>query len=429
MSQHSAPDDPAATPVPAAPQPRPATAWARLPLRWRALVLLSLARLAMGFQFQAIGATGHTIRSEFGVDLTWIGWLVGLYLLPGIALALPSGLLGARFGAKPVAVAGLALMAIGGLVCALADDTATLSVGRLVCGVGGVLFSVIATKMIADWFAGHELVLAMSILVNTWPIGIALALLVLGDVAAAHGTGAAFGITAAAAAASLALLGLAYRSPRTSGGERGGGLSALQRREWRLLLLAGGAWMAFNVVYAVLMSFLPLVMIAQGGDAILANRLTALMTLLIIGSVPAGGWLAQRTGRPVLVAIVALLLTAALLVAMHVEGPGVPLLVATGLVIGLPVGTLVAAPAHFLRPETRAVGMGVFHSVFYLGMGVLPAVIAAAAQWLGSVSHVLTIGAALVVLTAGLSAMAGWRDAPGARAHDLPHASQQWRRR
>jgi hypothetical protein len=94
------------------------------------------------------------------------------------------------------------------------------------------------------------------------------------------------------------------------------------------------------------------------------------------------------------------------------------LLVATGLVIGLPVGTLIAAPAQFLRPQTRAVGMGVFHTIFYLGMGVLPAIVAAMAQRLGSVSHVLTIGAAMVVLTAGLIAAVGWRLAVGRSAHE-----------
>ncbi|MFA7505442.1 MAG: MFS transporter [Burkholderiaceae bacterium] len=397
----------------------PVAGWHAIPPRWRALILLSLARLAMGFQFQAVGATGSSIQAEYGVDLTWIGWLIGLYLFPGIALALPSGLLGARFGAKPIALAGMALMMLGGLACAFAGDTAMLATGRLLCGAGGVLFSVIATKMIADWFAGHELVLAMSILVNTWPIGIALALLTLGDVAGAHGTGAAFGITAVAAAASLALLAVGYRSPGSAAAERGAGLGALQRREWQLLLITGAAWMVFNVVYAALAGFLPLVMIEQGTDATQANRLTALMTLLIIGSVPGGGWLAERTGRPILIAVASLALTATVLVAMHVHGPGVPLLLATGLVIGLPVGTLIAAPAQFLRPETRAVGMGVFHTIFYLGMGVLPAAMAAAAQSLGSVSHVLTIGAAMVVLTAGLTGLAAWWDSASTRTRAM----------
>src|SRR5690606_32997995 len=271
-------------------------------------------------------------------------------------------------------------MSLGGLVCAFAGDTYMLTVGRLVCGAGGVLYSVIVTEMIADWFAGHGLVLAMSILVNTWPIGVAPALLVLGDVAEAHGSGTAFGITAVGAAAAMALLAFAYRSPASAAAQQGLGLGALDRREWRLLLVAGAAWMAFNVVYAMLAGFLPLVMIEQGTDATQANRLTALMSLLIIASVPAGGWLAQRTGRPILIAAAALVLTALLLVAMHVAGPGVSLLLATGLVIGLPVGTLVAVPAQFLRPQTRAVGMGVFHTLFYVGMGLLPALIAAAAQ-------------------------------------------------
>jgi len=74
--------------------------------RWRALWVLSTARVAMGFQFQAIGSTGPLLREQFGLSLADIGWLVGIYLLPGVVLALPGGLLSARFGDRRIAMAG-----------------------------------------------------------------------------------------------------------------------------------------------------------------------------------------------------------------------------------------------------------------------------------------------------------------------------------
>ena len=70
-------------------------------------------------------------------------------------------------------------MLIGGLAMALSNSWNMQIAGRLVAGAGGVLLNVQMTKMIADWFAGHEIATAMAIFVNSWPAGIALSLLTL----------------------------------------------------------------------------------------------------------------------------------------------------------------------------------------------------------------------------------------------------------
>ena len=41
--------------------------------------MLCLARVAMGFQFQSIGAIAGPLQHHYGLDLGYIGWLVGLY--------------------------------------------------------------------------------------------------------------------------------------------------------------------------------------------------------------------------------------------------------------------------------------------------------------------------------------------------------------
>ena len=107
--------------------------------RWRALWVLSAARVAMGFQFQVVGATAPLLREQYGLALADIGWLVGLFVAPGVVLALPGGMLSARWGDRRIAIAGTAAMMMGGVVCALAADATTLQVGRLIGGIGGVL--------------------------------------------------------------------------------------------------------------------------------------------------------------------------------------------------------------------------------------------------------------------------------------------------
>src|SRR5712664_994149 len=68
--------------------------------RWFILAVLFVVRLTMAFQFQSVAAVAPLLGSEFGVSLADIGILIGLYFAPGVALALPGGAIGQRFGDK-----------------------------------------------------------------------------------------------------------------------------------------------------------------------------------------------------------------------------------------------------------------------------------------------------------------------------------------
>jgi MFS family permease len=57
-------------------------------------------------------------------------------------------------------------------------------------------------------------------------------------------------------------------------------------------------------------------------------------------------------------------------------------IIAGGIVGGLPAGAFVNLPAEFLRPQSRAPGMGVFYTVYYVGCAILPAL----AGWLSDIT-------------------------------------------
>src|SRR5690349_899493 len=147
--------------------------------RWLILAILTFARLAVGFQFQSLSAVSHLLVERFHVGYTMFGTLIGLYLLPGIAVALPGGLLAQRYGDKRIVCLGLLGMILGGSLMGLATDLPQLLAGRVLSGSGAVLLNVVVTKMVTDWFEGHNIVSALGILVTSWPLGIALALVIL----------------------------------------------------------------------------------------------------------------------------------------------------------------------------------------------------------------------------------------------------------
>ena len=201
--------------------------------RWIILAVLFLARTAMGFQFQAVGALSSLVIADLGIDYGKLGLLIGLYLLPGVVIAFPGGLLGRHFGDKRTVIVGLALMIAGGLLTMSSNDYAGILAGRLISGVGAVLLNVLLTKMTTDWFIGREIGTALALLVSSWPIGIGIALVTLPWIAVHGSIGMAFGSTAAAAAVVLIAIAILYRVP-----PRGAWLDATRPNRTNALVVA-----------------------------------------------------------------------------------------------------------------------------------------------------------------------------------------------
>lgn len=174
--------------------------------RWKMLALLFTARTAMGFQFQSVASVSSWLNTDLHLGYAAVGTLIGLYMLPGIVIAFPGGLLTRRYGDRTVCTIGIILMIAGALVAAAPVGAAPVFAGRLIAGVGAVLMNLVLTKMAADWFAGREIVLAMGVLLASWPFGIAAGLLGQPLLAAAEGWRSVMIVVAAFCAIGLVLI-------------------------------------------------------------------------------------------------------------------------------------------------------------------------------------------------------------------------------
>jgi predicted MFS family arabinose efflux permease len=224
--------------------------------RWFILVVLFTARFTLGFQFQSAGSVTPLMVQDFGVDYTGVGTLVGLYMIPGLFLTVPSGFIGQRFGDKRIVLIGLAIMAGGGVVAGAADNYALVAAGRLASGSGAAVLFVLLTKMLADWFVDKELFFGMSVFIIGWPIGIAAGQAVQASIADASSWHAVFYLTALGCVIALVMFSL-YRTPPKLADRAAGSFSALSRRELLLVTIAGLVWMFINGAYLNLLSFGP----------------------------------------------------------------------------------------------------------------------------------------------------------------------------
>jgi MFS family permease len=372
--------------------------------RWNVLILLFIVRLSMAFQFQSVASMSPAMMKEYGVGLGDIGFLISLYLAPGLAFALPGGEIGRRFGDKRVVLFGLALMTAGGLAMALAPTLEWQAwgwqvAGRIVAGIGGVLLNVLMSKMVTDWFAGKEIATAMAIFVNSWPAGIALCLFLVPAIVAAKGIASALLLTAAFCLLGFILLATLYHPPpQTKSGAAAAPAAWPHPSAIRAVVAAGCIWGLFNAAVGMVFGFGTTMLVERGWGLAAAGSATSLVFWLVSVSVPIGGVLADRTGKHIAIMLGGFALFAvALLIAARTDAV-IPAFAALGLVGGLSAGPIMSLPARVLAPQLRAVGMGIYFTLFYLSVVSAPIVAGVLSNRIGTAAAAFDFGAFMLAL-------------------------------
>lgn len=360
------------------------------------LTALACARIAFGYQFQTVATLATDLSSRFGLSYAQLGALIGSYMISGFIVALPLGLIGRRLGEGRVLMVGLALMTAGCVYSALAATAAGIGLGRAAAGIGAVAMIVLQNKIIAEWFSGARFMLAISVSVCAFPVGMGLAQLLLPWVLQGRGLSAALLTDAMPAGLALFLfLGSHAEPPHAAPVPRR--FSLPSPRECLLLLIAGCGWMVYTAGFAAWASYLP-ASLSLRGFSLAAIGTT--MTIATWGNVPAtmaGGGLAARFGG------LNIFLAGTIFLSIGMAGSalaGWPVVWAVfiGILGSIQPGVLMAIGTLSARPENRAVGMGIFYTLYYLGGTVAPALCGVAADYAGRPEAGILAAAALSAL-------------------------------
>jgi predicted MFS family arabinose efflux permease len=333
--------------------------------------------------------------TDLGIGYAEVGMLLGAYLLPGILVAFPAGLLGRRISDKTLGLTGLVLMAVSGLALSHSGDFAFALGARLIGGVGATVVILVATKMVADWFDAREIVLAMSLLQMSWPFGAMIALPVQTYIGQAFGLSAVMASGTVCAVAVLCAFAFVPQSSTPVQTASAGG--KLPGAALVPVVIAGTIWGCMNLACVLFFSYAPLLLVAQGSSPTMSASLTSLAIWFTILAIPAGGYVVHRSGRPI-VAIIACGVIAASALALFVADfhPIIACLI-FGVAIGPLSGAILSLPAKVLEPADRSVGFGLFYTCFYLLMAVGPTAAGRLQDAWGSPSAALVAGAVLLL--------------------------------
>lgn len=370
-----------------------------MPMRWVMLLLLFLVRLSMGYQFQSVASLSSTLVEEFGFSYAEIGTLIGFFLLPGIVVSIPSGLMTRAVTDKNLLMLGAGAMVAGGIVMGMAANPSSLYWGRLLTGIGGSIFNVILTKMVSEWFFEKEIVTALGIMLTAWPIGIVLGLHTLAPIGELYGWNWAMYATAGLALFGLLLTLWFYReAPAPAARDTAPPRFGLPMRQFIHMSAVAIAWTMLNAALIVAVSFGPGALVESGYDGASARTAASLFMWVMLFSLPLGGRAVEMLGYITPTIVVCYLITAgAMLAIAQGLAPEFSYILA-GLCFGLPAGAVMALTAEAVSSGNRGPGLGIFYTWYFVGMTVAPAL----AGWSRDISGT---AAAPIFLAAGMMVM------------------------
>ncbi len=96
---------------------------------------------------------------------------MSLFALPGIFIAIPTGILSDRVGIRKVGLISLPLMVIGTFLIGVSGSFPLMLAGRIVSGIGALTLAIILPPLLSHWFTQRELGLAMGIFNTGLPLG------------------------------------------------------------------------------------------------------------------------------------------------------------------------------------------------------------------------------------------------------------------
>lgn len=141
------------------------------------LFVLFLINTMNFFDRQILGAVGESVKEEFGLSDTELGWLGTAFTLLYAVVGLPFGLLADRVSRRWILSAGVTLWSVLTAASGIAQSFRQLFAIRLGVGVGEASCAPAATSLIADLFPSTRRAWALSVFMMGLPIGLGMSLI------------------------------------------------------------------------------------------------------------------------------------------------------------------------------------------------------------------------------------------------------------
>lgn len=265
--------------------------------RWGAVWAVFLGGLMCGAYIGKVPPALPAMRADLGLSLVETGFIATMINVLGGIVGMFAGVFADRYGHKRFALAGLAAMAAGGLLGALAWGYPALLASRFIEGFGFILTTVSGVALMTGVAAPEDRPRALSMWSTYMPTGGSIALVLAPLAIAAIGWRGYWVAHAMAALACFILIARWVPAPRF-GGQVGSLRLARESLAQPGSVSLSLTFLFYTAQWAAVMVWLPTFAIDKAGASVaVAAWLTAGMVAINIPGNLFGGWLMSR-GAP-----------------------------------------------------------------------------------------------------------------------------------
>ena len=331
--------------------------------RYQNPVLVGIVLLISGISVAMIQYKVPTIMTNlmglFSMDASTASWLMSIFTLVSIFVALPAGALAQRFGAKRMLIIACGIAIVGSLIGLASDTSPMLIVSRAVEGAALTILTTCGPIIVQQNVSPDKVGTSMGIW-GMWGF---------------DGLWIAFAVVTAVAAA-LVLVFIRKPAQMPVAVEAQDVVTQPVRKPRyrdifsKDMFLFFGAFVVYNICMLAILAFVPTILQMQGFDATLSGIISTAPMLLSIISSPLFGVISDKIGRNKPLLIIAMLVMGPCTFLLYTQtGPllwvGV---IAMGLLGMGGIGQYLSGFTKLLpSPELASVGMGVL--VTFQGVG------------------------------------------------------------
>ncbi len=253
----------------------------KLTFRWAVLAVVTLAHALGAFSILSVAPLSPFLLDSFHLSRTQAGLFLPAIYLGGVLMSLPAGWLTDRLGVRLTLVIGQGITGVMFGLAGLGLGFPALLAILFLGGFGWAVLNPATGKAIVEWFAPRERGLAMGVKQTGLTLGGIAAALLLPPLALVTGWRRALEVAASTSLLSAALVGLAYRTPRTQRRETPADRPRLAEIATFLgrpgLLVVFGCGLALSIAQSSVLAYLVLyAKDALGVSVVGAGRLLAL---------------------------------------------------------------------------------------------------------------------------------------------------------
>lgn len=317
------------------------------------------------------------IAGSMGIDVANVSWLMSVFTVAGIILAIPGAAILQKTGPKKLFMILMAALVIGNLLGAVATNYTVLLISRMIEGIAFAMVIMNGIVFCGMWYPGNSMV--VGIYTTFASIGNVIVMNTVLPIVAKHGLKCPWYIVAALAALFFVLIGICIKEPKAEGasGEAAAAPKVSIGEAFKskpLLFLAIGQ-LCVGFILFTLMTIYPSIFTERCGlDAGAANFYAGLFGLFSIPFCILGGFIIDKIGKASSVALFSFVGMAIASFLLPMLGQNMPagyvlhtLFMAcfTGMSL---TAILSTAPMTMKNPALAGVAVAIVNMLYYIGI-------------------------------------------------------------